>query len=145
MKVKVHPTEYACHGDKTIALFCYVNSLRIILKIMWVRKLCIFCTGGVGDERPIPPSLLSAPQVNSSTHLFNKLITFKQHNKQLPPPVHTHPQGNSSDNMQELTHCTKQCKLSSNKQAVVSSTCSDVTTDLESIASTKPLQVCKKS
>ena len=112
---------------------------------MWVRKLCIFCTGCVGDERPIPPSLLSAPQVNSSTRLFNKLTTFKHHNQQLPPPVHTHPQGNSSDNKQELTHCTKQCKLSSNKQAVVSSACSDVTTDLESIASTKPLQVCKKS
>ena len=98
-------------------------------------------TGSVSDEHPIPPSLLSAPQVNSSTRLYNKLTTFKQHNKQLPPPTHGgQAQSNLSDDKQELTHSTKQCKLSS-KQAVVSSTGSDVT-DLESVASSKPLQVC---
>ena len=105
--------------------------------------MTIFCTGSISDERPIPPSLLSAPQVNSSTRLYNKLTTFKHHinKQQLPPPAHAQNQSNYSDDKQGLTHSTKQCKLVS-KQAVVSSACSDVM-DLESMASTKPLQVCK--
>ena len=116
------------------------------------------CTGcGDSGNAAMPPStLLSAPCLNSTSRLYHKLNTFKQHK----PPTstytphsstsadvsHQHQDGSLSrdgDAKKKMANGYSKKKHASSKQAS-SSSCSVTSgaNDLDEMTSSKPLQVC---
>ena len=124
------------------------NVLKKLRKPGYEASLYLICCSldmhagtGVSDDHSIPPaSLLSAPHLNSTTRLYHKLHSFKQHKKLSAADVVSHSShANSlSDNEKELTHHRRQ-HLSSNE--AMSSSCSTLP-NAEEMISSKPLQVC---
>ena len=107
-----------------------------------------------GKEASISPTLLSAPHLNSTTHLYHKLSNFKQPTKPLAQKTKSSSGGVASQARESQlpdgkekaidlhAHLTRRNLSTTKRASSSSSTTLASVADLEDVASNRPLQVC---
>ena len=146
----------------TLDKYTHISTAEIIMKFIPTQPdtyryghnyVHIYHSGDIvsGKETSISPTLLSAPHLNSTTHLYHKLSNFKQPKK--PPAQKTKSSSggvasqaresrlpDGKEKAIDLHAQPTRRNLSTTKRAGSSSSSS--VADLEDVASNRPLQVC---